>query len=369
MPFVFRTFAFPIIGLVTFGIILLTYFGNVRFKGGLPGGFVAVAVGTGLAWAMGIAPVTGAEPTAPGWHPPIPVLSDIWDALSSGYAVTYLSIIIPMGVFNLLGSLQNIESAEAAGDAYPTAPSLAVNGLGTLAAAAFGSCFPTTIYIGHPGWKAMGARAGYSVLNGVFFTIICLTGLLSTIQWAIPIEAGMAIVLYIGIVISAQAFQTTPVTHAPAVVIGIIPGVAAWGTLMATQSLAIAGFGRDRPITDATIQSFQAFDNWINGAFALTEGFVLSSMILAATVVMIIERKFRIGACWCLAASMFSILGLMHSYRLVGAQSTMSLFEPAWPWAIGYALFGVLLFVTPWITEPDDPDLQHGRTMEEYLTV
>ena len=42
---------------------------------------------------------------------------------------------------------------------------------GSIAAAAFGSCFPTTIYIGHPGWKAMGARTGYSILNAVFFTI------------------------------------------------------------------------------------------------------------------------------------------------------------------------------------------------------
>ena len=54
--------------------------------------------------------------------------------------------------------------------------SLAVNGVGTLAACAFGSCFPTTLYIGHPGWKALGARAGYSVLNGAFMTLICLTG-------------------------------------------------------------------------------------------------------------------------------------------------------------------------------------------------
>ena len=32
---------------------------------------------------------------------------------------TYLAVIIPMGLFNLVGSPQNIESAEAAGDKYP----------------------------------------------------------------------------------------------------------------------------------------------------------------------------------------------------------------------------------------------------------
>ena len=78
------------------------------------------------------------------------------------------------------------------------------NGLGSIAAAVFGSCFPTTIYIGHPGWKAMGARTGYSILNAVFFTIVCLGGA----AWRHHlcrslIDAGMAIVLYIGIVITA----------------------------------------------------------------------------------------------------------------------------------------------------------------------
>ena len=140
-----------------------------------------------------------------------------------------------MGLFNVVASLQNIESAEAAGDSYPMTGSLAVNGLGSFAAALFGSCFPTTIYIGHPGWKALGARAGYSVANGAFVTIVCLTGSLAFIAHAIPIDAGMAIVLWIGIVISAQAFQATPREHAPAVVVGLLPGIGAWAALMATR--------------------------------------------------------------------------------------------------------------------------------------
>ena len=87
---------------------------------------------------------------------------------------------------------QRRATAEAAGDAFATRSSLAVNGISTLAAALFGSCFPTTIYIGHPGWKAMGARAGYSILNGAFMTVVCLTGALAWVVWAVPVDAGMA---------------------------------------------------------------------------------------------------------------------------------------------------------------------------------
>ena len=120
-----------------------------------------------------------------------------------------------MGIINVVGSLQNIESAEAAGDRFPTMPSLAVNGIGTIVASLFGSCFPTTIYIGHPGWKALGARSGYSILNAFFISFICLSGLVNLIFNVIPIEAGAAIVLWIGIIMTAQAFQTTPLRHAP----------------------------------------------------------------------------------------------------------------------------------------------------------
>ena len=54
----------------------------------------------------------------------------------------YLSVIIAMSLFNVLGSLQNIESAEAAGDAYDTRSSLIVNGVGSVAAGLFGSALP-----------------------------------------------------------------------------------------------------------------------------------------------------------------------------------------------------------------------------------
>jgi len=107
----------------------------------------------------------------------------------------------------VVGSLQNIESAEAAGDRYRTFPSLMANGIGSVVAALFGSVFPTTIYIGHPGWKRLGARAGYSALNGLFISFLCFTGTIQSVLGLIPIEAGIGILLYIGIIIVAQAFQ------------------------------------------------------------------------------------------------------------------------------------------------------------------
>src|SRR5262249_42464781 len=155
----------PLVAMVPMAIIFVAYFSHQKLPLGLPGGMVAVAVGTLLGWLLG-----KMHPAAANYHLsfalPSFVGGSLWEALSSPVFLNYFSVILPMGIFNVVGSLQNIESAEAAGDSYRTFPSLMANGIGSVVAAFFGSVFPTTIYIGHPGWKRLGARSGYSALNG-----------------------------------------------------------------------------------------------------------------------------------------------------------------------------------------------------------
>ena len=352
LGFLFRTFAHPIVGLTTLAIVMLTYFGRVKFKGGLPGGMVAVAVGTALAWATKLAPV-GTPGAQLHLYFPVPAVGDLWTAVTSGQLVRFLPVIVPMALFDLIGSLQNIESAEAAGDTYPTRPSLIANGLGALTAALFGSCFPTTIYIGHPGWKALGARAGYSILSGAFATLVCISGTLGYIAWAVPIDAGMAIVLWIGLVITAQAFQATPREHAPAVVMGILPGVAAWGCLLAKTGLRAAGVGSPGgPVmSDTIIAIFHRSDSFIDGGFALEQGFIFTSMLLAAATVAVIERQFVRAGMWCLAGAAMSLIGLVHSYRFTAGDTVVHL-TPAWPFVISYACMAACFFLARFVTVP-----------------
>jgi adenine/guanine/hypoxanthine permease len=345
LGFLFRTYASPLVGLATFAVVCLVYFGQLRFRGGVPGGAVAVAVGTGIAWATGLAPV-GAPPSPPSLYLPIPVLGDLLAAVQSGYGLTYLSVILPMGLFNVVGSLQNLESAEAAGDRFPTRSSMAANGIGTIVASLFGSCFPTTIYIGHPGWKAMGARVGYSWLGGVFMALLCVTGTLGWLAWVVPVEAAMAIVLWIGIVITAQAFQATPKSHAPAVVIGLLPGVAAWGALMIKAGVRAAG-GSFGPELGAKLT---AGDVYATGVFALEQGFIFTAMLLAAAVVAIVEGQFRKAAGWLLVGSALSWTGIMHGWAWSPADTVLRVGWGAAPdAAIGYATAALLCFLAPWL--------------------
>ena len=336
MDFAFKTFERPLVAMLPLAIILVQYFSRVRFPFGLPGGFVAVASGAALAWALGAmdAGAVRAAAAEVGFQAPRFAGSELLGMLKSGYIYRFLPVIIPMGLFNVIGSLQNLESAEAAGDRYETVAPLAVNGIGSMLAAFFGSCFPTTIYIGHPGWKGIGARTGYSIMNGVFFGLIALFGCVNLINAIVPMEAGIAIVLWIGIIIAAQAYQATPREHAPAVVVGLFPAFAAWGLNIIKQAYGGAG-------TTLGEQAARGIPiNGFAGIPALDSGFIFTSMILAAVSVFLIERQFLKASLWSLAASALSFFGVIHSYRFQGNETL-----PVYGWAVGWRFaFGYLCF-------------------------
>jgi AGZA family xanthine/uracil permease-like MFS transporter len=272
-----------------------------------------------------------------------------------------------MGLFNLVGSLQNLESAEAAGDVYPATPCLVANGVGSMVAAVFGSCFPTTIYIGHPGWKTMGARIGYSWMNGILMALLCLTGTASLMSAVVPVEAGMGIILWIGIVIGAQSFQATPSHHAPAVIVGLLPGLAGWAAQLIKVSLRAAGYATpDHPFTPDLVPEFVQADIYLSGALALEQGQILSAMILAAMTVFIIERQFIWAGCCTAFAAALSWIGLIHSYRWMPSDTIL---DPGWghgaTWAIGYGLLTLLLIWAAWrypmpMPAPETPEKRKG---------
>jgi AGZA family xanthine/uracil permease-like MFS transporter len=252
-------------------------------------------------------------------------------------------VMLPMGLFNVLGSLQNLESAEAAGDSFETLPSMAVNGAGSIVAAVFGSCFPTTIYIGHPGWKALGARSGYSILNGVFFTVVALFGLTSLVAAIVPMQAGMAIVLWIGIVITAQAFQTTPREHAPAVAFGLFPAIAAWGVLVLGQTLGAAGNATgDLGLGTRVLAQPRAFAMaglHLEGLVALAQGFMLTCMVWASVSAYLIDRKFLRACAWASAGAVLAFFGFTHAGHLGPAGVIPHIgFGTGTRYAIGYTL-------------------------------
>lgn len=336
MTFALQIFQEPLIAMLPLALILLTLFSQSPFPLGVPGGLVAIAAGTAIAWTL--TGVQAAFPDAPDWLTVSAMNADLSQILAtaglwlpqwaggeilsifqtrSQDVLGMLTVIVPMGLFNVIGSLQNIESAEVGGDNFDTRSSLAMNGLGTILAAFFGSCFPTTIYIGHPGWKSLGARTAYSTINGFVITLICLFGVVGILNAVIPMEAGIAIVLWIGIIITAQAFQATPVRHAPAVAMGLFPAIAAWGATVVPGVFRLAG-GRDLQAVLSENLAAEASGFLIHGMIIMERGYIFTCMILAAVSAFLIDRRYSSAALWSAVAACFSWLGLMHAYQIRG---------------------------------------------------
>ena len=361
MDFAARCFAYPLVALLPLGVLLFTLLSRTKLPLGIPGVGLALALGIFAAWLLFAAgfggetsvsgPAVGKALGDVGFYLPVPVVGDLVAGLSDPVVRSVLiPVVLPMGLYNILGSLQNIESAEAAGDPYPTGPCLAVNGAGSIAASLFGSCFPTTIYIGHPGWKGMGARGGYSVINGAFYAIVSLVGLSSLVVAMVPVEAAGVILIWIGLVMTSQAFQTTPRSHAPAVALGLIPALAAWGTVVVSQTVGAVGAAMsDGSIAHRAFENLDVFVSYglqLPGLVALSQGFMLSSVVWAATAVCLVERRLGQAAAWMGVGAVMAFFGFIHAGKISVEGVLYSLgFATGAKWAAGYALTAVFFMI------------------------
>jgi AGZA family xanthine/uracil permease-like MFS transporter len=271
---------------------------------------------------------------------PIPLGSDLLAALAT--IPDHLEVIVPMGLLNLVSSLQGLESAAAGGDAFATRSSLLVNGLGSIGAALFGSPFAMTLYYGHPGWKALGARSGYSTLNAVFFAVVLTTGSLAAITYAVPVEAGMAVLVWIGATLFIQAFTAVPARHFPAVAIGMLPVVGGFAALVTRDLLLGAGI----PISAALVDQVERQRGFaLSGVFAVDAGYIFMSVFWAAATAFVIDRRFGAAATCMALASATCAAGLLHG---------TTAFHPAWKWAAAYLALAALFLVIPRLSTPTD---------------
>lgn len=75
------------------------------------------------------------------------------------------------------------------------------DGIGTIIGSILGSPFGTVVYVGHPVHKRVGAKTGYSIMNGFVYLILCLAGVIPVILSVIPTVAIGPIIFIFGIMI------------------------------------------------------------------------------------------------------------------------------------------------------------------------
>jgi AGZA family xanthine/uracil permease-like MFS transporter len=245
--------------------------------------------------------------------------------------------------------MDNVESAAAAGDSFPTTRVLTADGVVSLIGCLMGNPFINAVYIGHPDWKAMGGRIGYSAATGVMVILLCWFGTISVISAIIPSIAILPILLYIGMLIGSQAFQETPKRHAPAIVLAIVPSIANWGLTMINSALAAAGIST---VSDQLAGNMLNQGVFYRGLEVLGGGSTLGGLILGATAVCIIDRQIPKAAGFTLAGAIMTFFGLMHGSRVGIAQSPLV--------STGYLLASLLLMACAKFAVPTPADISEN---------
>ncbi|HTW29442.1 MAG TPA: hypothetical protein VME92_20115 [Acetobacteraceae bacterium] len=331
----FQSWQIPWLAFLSLGIILVSWCARVRLPWGLPGGLVAVVVGTVLAWIAtftGISPVMDPAAVAAsfqkfGLHLPVPS-AHVLHGLSN--IIPLLVTAVPLGIYNFTEGMNNVESASAAGDDYNLRYILLADGIGAICGAILGSPFPPAVYIGHPGWKAVGGRIGYSLATGVVISLVCFLGLTALLLAVVPLVAILPILLYIGLVIGAQAFEATPARHAPAVILALLPNIANWAQSQIDGALSAAGttaqqIGLDKLNANGVVY---------HGMQLFGGGATLAGLILGAIAAFIIDRKFDRAAIYAFIGAVLAFFGFINGTALAVGNSA--------PVALGYAVLGVV---------------------------
>src|ERR1700751_5464235 len=319
----------PIIGLTCFAIILVSWFGGFKYPKSIPAGLVAIAVGMVIAWGsnlfglgyggLSLEGLRGAV-TNFGFSVPIPAFNHVFSGFE--FLGVILVTAIPFGIYDLVEAMDNVESAEAAGDEYPTTRVLTADGVVSLIGCLMGNPFINAVYIGHPGWKAMGGRIGYSAATGVMVIVLSWLGVISVLLALVPVVAISPILLYIGMLMTAQAFQTTPLKHAPAIALAFTPHLAAWAKLlidtgMASMTSAMQTVGGLSPeklaeVKTAAIMSLPPKGVIYYGLEVMGGGSILTGLVLGAIGVFVIERDFVKASAFALAGAVLTYFGFMH---------------------------------------------------------
>jgi AGZA family xanthine/uracil permease-like MFS transporter len=361
-----KVFGDPLVGFVSLGLILVTLVGRLTLPGRVPGALAAVLAGTlvyvAQRWA-GIGP--GAHPaTVPGeWRLAVPWPTLAWlDAMDATWSA--LPVALPFALATVIGGIDNTESAIAAGDRYRTRDILLTEAVATIVAGLAGGVIQNTPYIGHPAYKAMGARAGYTLATGLVIGLGATAGVLPVLVGLVPEAAVAPILLFVGLSITAQAFLATPARHAPAVALAFIPTVAALLVIEVGSILGALGLqpGAIRGEAATTLETLRVVGN----------GFILSALLWGSAAALIIDRRLVAAAAALAVASAASLVGVIHSPLPSGGVFWPGGADSRWPGLLSGAyglLAGILVLLAPWTagTGPPDQDDDHGAAAPETL--
>ena len=368
MPLV-EIFTLPIVGIISFGIILYTLIARIDLPFKLPGAFVAIVVATAIYHCMGATGISFGAYTAPSlklyFGLPLPTTGFI-----KGFVpmLQYLPIVIPFSILVIIGDLNVTESAATGGDPYEPKTILFVDGLCTLIGGICGSVSQTTAYPGQPAYKDMGSRIGYTLLGAIVIGLGGIFGYISFFVELIPTAVLAPVLIFVGIEITSQAYTACHARYAPAICLAIFPSIARYLQIQFTNPEYISA---DK--LDSLVNQIGPKLPAILVTIALSGGFIFVGMLWGGLMVELIDRRLKRASIYGLILSVLSFFGVVHSasiggqmylpWTLIGNQQTL-----AYSFSLGYLILAVMIFFLSFTKDAklsENELLKHSACIED----
>ena len=344
-----RIYESPIIGFAALAIVMWGLIGRFRLPFNLPAGLIALVVGTIIGLILGEAKISF---EGVGIYIPVPYIGDLIAGFNQMLAhPEVLAVIIPVQIYNFIETMNNVESAESVGDKYPVLTAQITDGLGTMLGGLFGSPFPTTVYIGHPAYKRLGARSGYALAVGLVFFIGSIFGLVAFMGNLIPQAAVAPILVFVGVSIIGLSFNACEPKHAVALAFAMIPHVSGilvtkWGSILG--ALGSLGIENVPGLTDSEFAGAMLSQGaYVLGQSALASGAILTGMLWGAFAVFIIDAKFKNALYATLVGAVLTGFGFIHAPAL-----RWFAFDDPLVW--GYLIMGLVMLVATQVDPVQD---------------
>lgn len=351
---VFDVYGDPLVGLPILGVALLGLFGGYLFPKKIPPLAVAIVGGIVYAFCLGR---TNFDMNGIGFYFPNP--ASTIQGLINGFAVVtpYLTVVIPIEIYNFIETMDNVEAANAASDDYSVREAQFADGICTMIAALFGGVVPNTVWLGHAGLKKTNAGIGYSLVAGIVLGAAGVFGMFTLLNAMVPPAICAVTFLWCAVVMVAQAFKDNPRKHFAAVTIAMVPPVADYLYTQVSAAVGLAGewphilenglSGYGGEITASLIENGAMW----NGVPAVKSGAIIVGIILGALTAFISDRRLDKATAVCLAGALLTLLGFIH-------HAQMGIYISS-PFFIGYLVMAGIFFLLhqgrdSWFQAPDD---------------
>jgi AGZA family xanthine/uracil permease-like MFS transporter len=323
----------PLIGLPALFIVILGLVGHYKLPFSIPAGLLAIVIGIAIGFFTGHSKI---EFEALTINLPLPFFGDLLSGIRQFFLHPELiAIIVPIGVYNFIETMNNVESASAAGDNYDVRKCQIIDGIGTCVGSIFGACFPTTVYIGHPAYKRLGSKTGYAMGVGIIFVIASFFGVTGFLRALIPEAAVAPLLVFVGVVITQQAFSSVPKGHGIAVAFALIPHVA---DILYKQIngvlLELKGPGAATGELVAQLTKNQGVH--LAGFELLAKGSIITGLMWGAIVASIVDGNLRSASRFSLLTFHLAMFGIIHASQFTIEINTF---------AYGYLIFWFVLLI------------------------